>query len=263
MKKLLTLLFAAALSSVALAQTTVTFTVMVDVTDYVAGGAVIAPNGLRVGGTFADLGATSNGRTMLNWNPTDSGSAMTNMGNNVWSKSITFPATAVGQNLLFKFVNGNWGTNEGTADTSIAADGCGVNDGGGNINRRVTIVPIPLTVKYCWDKCFQCDGSSPIITSSIRSLTQSIKPLSVYPNPFNGEMNVSYENTRSSKVSVEIVNLLGQSVKSLYNGQQAAGQHELVWDATSTSGAKVPFGTYFVRQVVDGKTSVKKVIYNR
>ncbi len=185
------------------------------------------------------------------------------MGNNVWSKSITFPATAVGQPLLFKFVNGGWGSNEGTADTSISADGCGVNDGSGNINRRVTIVPVPLTVKYCWDKCFQCDGSSPIITSSIRSLTQSIKPLSVYPNPFNGEMNISYENTRSSKVSVEIVNLLGQSIKSLYNGQQTAGQHELVWDATSTSGAKVPFGTYFVRQVVDGKTSVKKVIYNR
>ncbi|NBU73144.1 MAG: hypothetical protein EBS53_17180, partial [Bacteroidetes bacterium] len=46
-------------------------------------------------------------------------------------------------------------------------------------------------------------------------------------------------------------------------GQQAAGQHELVWDATANSGVKVPFGTYFVRQVVDGKTSIKKVIYNR
>ena len=49
MKKLLTLLFAAALSTVAMAQTTVTFTVMVDVTNYVAGGATIAANGLRVG----------------------------------------------------------------------------------------------------------------------------------------------------------------------------------------------------------------------
>jgi hypothetical protein len=263
MKKLLTLLFAAALSSVALAQTSVTFTVMVDVTDYVAGGATIAANGLRVGGTFGALGATSNGLTMADWNPTDTGSAMTNMGNNVWSKTITFPATAVGQNLLFKFVNGNWGTNEGTADTSIAADGCGLNDGSGNINRLAVIVPIPLTVKYCWDKCFQCDGSSPIIVSGVRGLSSTIKPFSVYPNPFKGEMSISYENTRSSKVSVEIVNLLGQTVKSLYNGQQASGVQELVWDATSNNGVKVPFGTYFVRQVVDGKTSVKKVIYNR
>jgi len=44
MKKLLTLLFAAALSTVAMAQTTVTFTVMVDVTDYVAGGAPSLPS---------------------------------------------------------------------------------------------------------------------------------------------------------------------------------------------------------------------------
>lgn len=263
MKKLLTLLFAAALSSVALAQTSVTFTVMVDVTDYVAGGDTIAANGLRVGGTFGALGATSNGLTMADWNPTDTGSAMTNMGNNVWSKTITFPATAVGQNLLFKFVNGNWGTNEGLGDTSIAADGCGLNDGSGNINRLAVIVPIPLTVKYCWNKCFQCDGSSPIIVSGVRGLSSTIKPFSVYPNPFKGEMSISYENTRSSKVSVEIVNLLGQTVRSLYNGQQASGVQELVWDATSNNGVKVPFGTYFVRQVVDGKTSVKKVIYNR
>jgi hypothetical protein len=273
MKKFLTLLVAAALSTVALAQTTVTFTVMVDVTNYVAGGATIANNGIRVGGTFGALGATSNGTPMLDWNPTDAGSAMTDMGNNVWSKSITFPATAVGQPLLFKFVNGTWGTpdplvgdNEGrNADTLILSQGCGVADGSNppNINRSVIILPVPLTVKYCWNRCFQCDGSSPIIISSTRSLTQSIKPLTVYPNPFNGEMNISYENARSSKVSVEIVNLLGQSVKTLFNGQQAAGPYEMVWDATATNGSKVPFGTYFVRQVVDGKTSVKKVIYNR
>ncbi|MFM7032068.1 MAG: hypothetical protein ACKOX4_06065, partial [Bacteroidota bacterium] len=60
MKKFLTLLVAATLSTVALAQTTVTFTVMVDVTNYVAGGATIATNGVRVGGTFGALGATSN-----------------------------------------------------------------------------------------------------------------------------------------------------------------------------------------------------------
>ena len=253
MKKLLTLLFAAALSTVAMAQS-ITVTFMVDVTNYTT---PIVPSGIRIAGNFQDHGATTNGVLMPNWSPTDSLSAMTDLGNGVWRKVVQFPITALGDSLEFKFVNGSWGANEGAATLAT----CGVDDNNGGLNRSGPIVPI--TVKYCWNECTQCDGSSPIITSSIRSLTQSIKPLSVYPNPFNGEMNISYENTRSSKVSVEIVNLLGQSIKSLYNGQQTAGQHELVWDATSTSGAKVPFGTYFVRQVVDGKTSVKKVIYNR
>ncbi|MFM8514612.1 MAG: FlgD immunoglobulin-like domain containing protein [Bacteroidota bacterium] len=254
MKKLLTLLVAAILSTVALAQTNITVTMMVDVSNYTV---PIVPAGIRIAGNFQDHGATTNGVAMPNWSPTDSLSAMTDMGNGIWRKVVQFPITALGDTLNWKFVNGNWGANEGAQSLSS----CGIGDGFGGFNRSGPIVPV--TVKFCWDECTQCDGSSPIITSSIRSLTQSIKSLSVYPNPFNGEMNISYENARSSKVSVEIVNLLGQSVKSLYNGQQAAGQHELLWDATANSGVKVPFGTYFVRQVVDGKTSIKKVIYNR
>jgi uncharacterized protein (TIGR02145 family) len=139
---------------------TVTVTLMVDVTDYVAGGATIAANGLRVGGTFGTLGATSNGTPMLDWNPTDAGSAMTDIGNNVWSKVVQFPITALGNTLNWRFVNGNWGANEGAQTLS----NCGIDDAFGGFNRASPIVPV--TVKFCWNSCTQCDGSSPIITTS-------------------------------------------------------------------------------------------------
>jgi hypothetical protein len=139
---------------------------------------------------------------------------MTDMGGGVWRKVVNFSITALGDALEWKFVNGNWGAKEGDSTLSF----CGTSDGFGGYNRLGPTVPV--TVKFCWNQCTQCDGSSPIIISSVRCLPQSIRPLSVYPNPFNGEMNINYENARSSKVSVEIVNLLGQLVKSLFNGQQ-------------------------------------------
>ncbi|MBM3924243.1 MAG: hypothetical protein FJ338_05155, partial [Sphingomonadales bacterium] len=77
MKKLLTLLIAATLSAVAIAQTNITVTMMVDVSNYTV---PIVPAGIRIAGNFQDHGATTNGLAMPNWSPTDSLSAMTNMG---------------------------------------------------------------------------------------------------------------------------------------------------------------------------------------
>ena len=135
--------------------TAVNITFKVDVTAYLAGGATLGAGGIRVGGAFADLSGTlTNGTAMLNWNPTDAASALTDLGNNIWAITVTFPADKVGSTLYYKFVNDNWGTNEGTAATStIATGGCGVDDGAGNINRTLTIPSADATLTFCWDQC--------------------------------------------------------------------------------------------------------------
>ena len=109
MKKILILGLAALTSVMAYGQVDVTF--QVDVTDYVAAGNAVAANGLRVGGNFATAGATNGTLAMADWSPTDTGSAMTDQGNGVWSITVTFPSTAIGGTTYYKFVNGNWGTN--------------------------------------------------------------------------------------------------------------------------------------------------------
>ena len=114
MKKIFTLCAALIFGATAFSQVTVVFAV--DVTDYTA--APIAANGIRIGGNFADHGAVG----VVNWSPSDASCAMTDQGNNIWAIAVTFDAANVGDTLSFKFVNGNWGTNEGATGSLIATD---------------------------------------------------------------------------------------------------------------------------------------------
>jgi hypothetical protein len=151
MKKIFTIL-GLALSTAAFSQVTVTY--QVDITEYIAGGVALDPNGIRVGGNFTTAGAS-----IPDWTPSDPASAMTDLGNGLWSIAVTYPATSVGTTQLYKFVNGNWGTNEGVATSLIAEDGCGTDDGGGNINRTLVIPSAAATYTFCWDKCAACISS--------------------------------------------------------------------------------------------------------
>jgi len=80
MKKTLTLA-AALVASAAFAQVTVTY--KVDITDYLAGGATLGANGMRIGGNFAAQGATAGTNAMVDWSPSNQYSAMTDEGSNI------------------------------------------------------------------------------------------------------------------------------------------------------------------------------------
>jgi hypothetical protein len=133
-KNLYTLISFLLLSTALSAQVTVTY--KVDVTDYIL-TTPVSPNGIRIGGNFTTVGATA--PAIPDWSPAAPEAAMTDEGNNVWSISVTYPSTAIGTEQLFKFVNGDWGTNEGATGSEIATGGCGLDDGAGNINRTLVI----------------------------------------------------------------------------------------------------------------------------
>lgn len=196
MKKMFTLLSALFIGAMATAQVTVTF--QVDITNYVAGGATLDPSGIRVGGNFSGLGGVANGGPMADWSPTTATSALTDMGNNIWEIAVEFPTSSVDQTLLYKFINGNWGMNEGTDPlNTIVSGGCGVDDGSGNINRTLVIPGTATTKHYCWDMClYACNGSGANIAEG------AISNLVVSPNPAN---DVATFNFSSNANSAEIV----------------------------------------------------------
>ena len=66
-------------------QTNFDVTYKVDITNYVAGGATLAANGIRVGGNFGDFGGSVAAGPVANWSPGDANSAMTDEGNNICS----------------------------------------------------------------------------------------------------------------------------------------------------------------------------------
>jgi len=86
-------------SSVGVGDSTV-ITFKVDLTDFLAGGGTINQI-VSIAGSFTDRGGN-----LPNWTPASGG--MTNLGNNIWSKTVTFKGSGVTTDSLFwKYVQGS------------------------------------------------------------------------------------------------------------------------------------------------------------
>lgn len=110
---------------------------------------------------------------------------------------------------------------------------------------------------HYWLEALDLDGSNQfygpifIATPGQGSYTPTI-PLvtelsSLYPNPFNPELTISYSLESSLPVRIDIVNIRGQIIKTLVNETKEAGTHRQVWNGIGTDGRSCSSGVYFVR----------------
>jgi hypothetical protein len=77
-----------------------------------------------------------------------------------------------------------------------------------------------------------------------------------YPNPFNIRTRISFTAEATTPVKVDIYNISGQLVKSLYEGY---GGGEIIWDGTNDQGQAVGSGIYFYRLAGDGVTRYRRM----
>lgn len=63
-----------------------------------------------------------------------------------------------------------------------------------------------------------------------------------YPNPFNAQTNIRFSMRKSGRVLLTVFDLLGREVAMLVNGNRAAGEHAVSWNASDFSG-----GVYIYR----------------
>jgi hypothetical protein len=77
-----------------------------------------------------------------------------------------------------------------------------------------------------------------------------------YPNPFNPATTIPYRlggTAGRAEVSLQIVDLRGQLIRTLFRGDQERGQaYEVLWEGRDDRGQIVPSGTYLVQLNVDG-----------
>lgn len=76
-----------------------------------------------------------------------------------------------------------------------------------------------------------------------------------YPNPFNPSTVIEYSIPVKSNVTLKIYDILGREVANLVNGEIAAGNHSIEFDAS-----KLASGTYFYQLKAGSFTQTNKMI---
>ena len=76
-----------------------------------------------------------------------------------------------------------------------------------------------------------------------------------YPNPFNPSTTINFSLQKSSNVQLTVYNILGQRVATLVNGQLAAGEHSVKFNAVNFAS-----GVYFYRLEAGGFVEHKKMM---
>ena len=80
------------------------------------------------------------------------------------------------------------------------------------------------------------------IDDPVVDLPDKFALLQNYPNPFNPTTTIRYGLPAQSDVRIEIYNILGQKVATLFDGNKRPGYHTITWQADD-----YPSGVYFAR----------------
>jgi hypothetical protein len=81
-----------------------------------------------------------------------------------------------------------------------------------------------------------------------------------YPNPFNPTTTIRYSIEEPGSVSLDIYNIKGQLVKTLYQGNAEIGSHTAIWNGLDNSGNACSSGVYFYRLRTPKTSLVRKML---
>jgi hypothetical protein len=155
----------------------------------------------------------------------------------------------------------------GAVDPATGAYDIYVCDGSWSINPPFIpgyFSPGPVNINLgSFDSLFTSDfdyGSTGLGEDRTELLPSAIDLSQNSPNPFNPATSITFALPALSQVDLSVFNILGQEIKTLANGEFAAGVHSVVWDGTDQSGHAAATGIYFYRLTAGEKTLIKKMI---
>jgi len=88
-----------------------------------------------------------------------------------------------------------------------------------------------------------------------------------YPNPFNPTTTIAFAfglagtGATQQEVDLDVFNVLGQHVTTLFQGSYPAGAYTVSWDATDKNGRRVATGIYLYRLRVGDEYMTKKMLF--
>jgi hypothetical protein len=78
-------------------------------------------------------------------------------------------------------------------------------------------------------------------------LTSDYKIYNNYPNPFNLTTTIKYYLSKDFNITIDILNVNGEKINTLFSGVQSPGLHSIVWNGINSRGQIAVSGIYFVR----------------
>ncbi len=81
-----------------------------------------------------------------------------------------------------------------------------------------------------------------------------------HPNPFNPVTEIGFNLPRSTYVTLDIFNAIGEKVSNLVSCQMAAGEHSVIWNGLNADGDRAGSGVYFYRLKTSDFTEARKMI---
>ncbi len=82
-----------------------------------------------------------------------------------------------------------------------------------------------------------------------------------YPNPFNGNTKINFYSPSNVKAELTVYNILGQKVKTLFNGIANIGLNQFEWDGKNDLHITTASGFYYYVLNIDGNHYSRKMIY--
>ena len=169
------------------------------------------------------------------------------------------------QNIIFTINNYSdysqpylYSFNSGNESFTSLADTVNIESGGSYIvsigadelqganSTAIDLVVKPLHHKWAsLDLTFDVFFISGILNNSHKSnMPTSLRFFQNYPNPFNSNTTIMYNLVKDLHVRITIYDLLGNTIKNLFEGSHVSGSKSIQWDGTNNDGHRVSSGTY-------------------
>ena len=95
------------------------------------------------------------------------------------------------------------------------------------------------------------------------SVLQDFQFFQNYPNPFNSNTALGFLLPDDADVELNIFDMLGNKIRSVVNGNQAAGWYRVIWDGKDNRGINVASGIYIYRLTVNNQSLNRKMLLLR
>jgi 3-phytase len=130
---------------------------------------------------------------------------------------------------------------------------------------------------YAWEDIAQtylsiCPGTTGVVAENPNAQPEQFRLEQNYPNPFlsgaqssalgrgNSLTTIPFRLEIASPIKLTVINLMGQTVRTLSEGMQAAGNHFVQWDGRNDAGEIVATGTYLFRLEHGNRTQIKQLL---